>query len=55
MSQETNKPIDIKKLLKSVLHFDSSDLHLVPGSEPQIRIDKSLKPLNLPILSAKEI
>lgn len=55
MSDETKKPIEIKKLLKSVLHFDSSDLHLVPGSEPQIRIDKSLKPLNLPILNAKEI
>ncbi|MDQ1245178.1 MAG: twitching motility protein PilT [Campylobacterota bacterium] len=55
MSQETGKTIDIKKLLKSVLHFESSDLHLVPGSEPQIRIDKSLKPLNLPILNAKDI
>ncbi|MFA5234408.1 MAG: type IV pilus twitching motility protein PilT [Sulfurimonas sp.] len=55
MSQETGKAIDIKKLLKSVLHFESSDLHLVPGSEPQIRIDKSLKPLNLPILNAKDI
>ncbi|MCK4875545.1 MAG: type IV pili twitching motility protein PilT, partial [Sulfurimonas sp.] len=55
MSQDSKKTIDIKKLLKSVLHFDSSDLHLVPGSEPQIRIDKELKPLNLPILDADEI
>ena len=55
MSQDAKKTIDIKKLLKSVLHFDSSDLHLVPGSEPQIRIDKELKPLNLPILDEKEI
>jgi len=54
-TNQTKKPIDIIKLLKSVLHFDSSDLHLVPGSEPQIRIDKELKPLNLPILDAKEI
>ncbi|QOY53762.1 type IV pilus twitching motility protein PilT [Candidatus Sulfurimonas marisnigri] len=53
MSEE--KTIDIKKLLKSVLHFNSSDLHLVPGSEPQIRIDKALKPLNLPILTAKQV
>lgn len=53
--EEKKSNIDIKKLLKSVLHFNSSDLHLVPGSEPQIRIDKSLKPLNLPTLSAKEI
>lgn len=55
MSQETQKTIDVRKLLKSVLHFESSDLHLVPGSEPQIRIDKSLKPLNLPVLSAKDV
>ena len=55
MQEAAAKPIDIKKLLKSVLHFNSSDLHLVPGAEPQIRIDKKLKPLNLPILSAKQV
>ena len=55
MSEESSQIIDIKKLLKSVLHFKSSDLHLVTGSEPQIRIDKALKPLNLPVLTAKEI
>jgi len=48
-------PIDIKKLLKSVLAYGSSDLHLVVGSEPQIRIDKELRPLNLPVLTAKDI
>lgn len=52
---EPVKHIDIKKLLKSVLHFNSSDLHLVPGSEPQIRMDKSLKPLDLPVLDAKTV
>jgi len=52
---EKPKHLDIKKLLKSVLAFKSSDLHLVPGSEPQIRIDKELRALNLPILSATEI
>ncbi len=52
---EKPKHLDIKKLLKSVLAFKSSDLHLVPGSEPQIRIDKELRALNLPILSASEI
>lgn len=49
------RTIDIKKLLKSVLAFKSSDLHLVVGSEPQIRIDKELKPLNLPKLTAKDV
>jgi len=57
MSEEVKdkKPIDIKKLLKSVLAYGSSDLHLVVGSEPQIRIDKELRPLNLPVLDANEI
>ena len=52
---QEKKAIDIKKLLKSVLAFESSDLHLVVGSEPQIRIDKELRPLNLPVLDAKDV
>jgi len=55
MSEEQGKTIDIKKLLKSVLAFKSSDLHLVVGSEPQIRIDKELRPLNLAKLTALDI
>jgi len=57
MSEEKkpSKHLDIKKLLKSVLAFESSDLHLVVGSEPQIRIDKELRALNLPILSAEDV
>jgi twitching motility protein PilT len=55
MSEEVKKVVDIKKLLKSVLAYGSSDLHLVVGSEPQIRIDKELRPLNLAVLNAKEI
>ena len=60
MSNETEQTgssqrLDIKKLLKSVLAFKSSDLHLVVGSEPQIRIDKELRALNLPVLNAKDI
>jgi Tfp pilus assembly pilus retraction ATPase PilT len=51
----SGKKLDIQKLLKSVLAFKSSDLHLVVGSEPQIRIDKELRALNLPVLSASDI
>jgi len=54
-TQEEAQAVDIQKLLKSVLAYGSSDLHLVVGSEPQIRIDKELKALNLPKLSAKQI
>ncbi len=49
------KKLDIQKLLKSVIAFKSSDLHLVVGSEPQIRIDKELRALNLPVLTANDI
>ena len=54
-SEDTKKKLDIKKLLKSVLAFKSSDLHLVVGSEPQIRIDLELRALNLPVLTANDI
>ncbi len=55
MSEVVKKVVDIKKLLKSVIAYGSSDLHLVVGSEPQIRIDKELRPLNLAVLGAKDI
>ena len=60
MAEETtqeseNKTLDIKKLLKSVLAYGSSDLHLVVGSEPRIRIDKELRKINFPKLGAKEL
>ena len=47
--------IDIKKLLQSVVSHGASDLHLVARSEPQIRIDGTLKAVNLPILTGEEI
>lgn len=47
--------IDIKKLLQSVVSHGASDLHLVSRSEPQIRIDGSLKAVNLPILTGEDI
>ena len=57
MSEEIQEKevIDIRKLLKSVIALKSSDLHLVVGSEPQIRIDKELRPLNLAPLNAKDV
>ncbi|QFR49455.1 type IV pilus twitching motility protein PilT [Sulfurimonas lithotrophica] len=54
-AQPETKTIDVRKLLKSTLALGSSDLHLVVGSEPQIRIDKELKPLKLPKLTSKEL
>lgn len=50
-----NQALDIHKLLKSVVAYKSSDLHLVSRSEPQIRIDGRLVALNLPVLDGKQI
>ncbi len=46
---------DIKKLLQSVVAHGASDLHLVSRSEPQIRLDGKLKPVNLPKLTGEDI
>jgi len=46
---------DIKKLLQSVVSHGASDLHLVSRTEPQIRLDGVLKPVNLPILTGEDI
>ncbi len=47
--------LDIQKLLKSVVAYKASDLHLVSRSEPQVRIDGKLVPLNLPVLEGEDI
>ncbi len=46
---------DIKKLLQSVVAHGASDLHLVSRTEPQIRLDGALKPVNLPKLTGEDI
>lgn len=50
-----NQALDIHKLLKSVVAYKASDLHLVSRSEPQIRIDGRLVALNLPVLNGTDI
>jgi len=47
--------IDIRTLLKSISEYKASDLHLVSRSEPQIRIDGKLTPLDLPKLNGQTI
>ncbi|HIP02673.1 MAG TPA: type IV pilus twitching motility protein PilT [Campylobacterales bacterium] len=47
--------MDINTLLKNVVAHGASDLHLVSRSEPQIRIDGKLAPLNLAILDGQTI
>ena len=47
--------MDIKKLLKSLLAYKASSLHLKVGVEPIIRVDKSLKHLNLPVIDTNTL
>jgi len=45
----------LSQLLKTVSAHNASDLHLIVGSEPKIRLDGSLQPLDLPVLAPNEI
>jgi twitching motility protein PilT len=47
--------INIKALLKNIVAHNSSDLHLVSRSEPQIRIDGKLVALDMDKLNGKDI
>lgn len=47
--------IDIKSLLKATVQLKASDLHLVAGTEPQVRMDGRLELLDLPKLSKDEV
>ena len=47
--------VSLETLLKTVVHNKASDLHLVSKSEPQIRIDGTLRPLELGVLSGHDI
>ena len=47
--------IDIKKLLQYSIESKASDLHLSTSSVPMVRIDGSMKPLELPILKDEDM
>ena len=47
--------LNIKALLKNIIAYKASDLHIVSRSEPQIRIDGKLVALDMDKLSGKEI
>ncbi len=47
--------ITLEQLLKTVVANNASDLHLIVGTEPQIRINGVLKPLDMAKLSSQEV
>ncbi len=53
--QIQKNPISVKSLLKNVVNYKASDLHLVSRSEPKIRIDGKLVGLDMGILTGKQI
>ncbi|QKG28853.1 type IV pilus twitching motility protein PilT [Campylobacter sp. RM16187] len=55
MQKYSDSNISLEALLRTVVHNKASDLHLVSRSEPQIRIDGTLRPLELGILSGHDI
>jgi len=48
------KQYTLEQLLKSIVAYKASDLHLVVGSEPLLRIDGKLQPLNLGKLTSDD-
>jgi len=55
-ASSANMPkLDVKTLLKTIVVNKASDLHLVGRSAPQIRIDGTLRPLQLPVLQGHDI
>jgi twitching motility protein PilT len=47
--------LDVKTLLQTVMDNKASDLHLVAGSEPQVRLDGRLVAMELPVLDGERI
>lgn len=44
-------PIDINSLFIKTVERNASDLHLVPGVPPYIRVDGKLEPLDMPVIA----
>ena len=45
---------NLHQLLKAMLEKGASDLHVTTGTAPQLRVDGSLVPLNMPPLTPQE-
>ncbi|NPA12152.1 MAG: type IV pilus twitching motility protein PilT [Epsilonproteobacteria bacterium] len=45
----------LEQLLKSIKAYNASDLHLIVGAEPTLRLDGKITPLNLPKLTNEDV
>jgi len=46
--------VSLSELLKKMLEMNGSDLHITTNSPPQIRVDGTLRPLDMPPFMAAE-
>jgi len=53
-SGDVNQGLSIKKLLRNSIHYGASDLLLTVDSPPVIRLDGSLRPFDMPLLSGAD-
>ena len=53
-TDDPQKTPGIHQLLKFMVDNTASDLHITPGTPPQLRIDGALRPLNVPTLTPPE-
>ncbi len=47
-------PLNLSEMLKKMLEMGGSDLHLTTNSQPRIRVDGKLRPLEMPPLAPSE-
>jgi twitching motility protein PilT len=47
--------MDMQRLLKAAIQFNSSDLHIQVGSSPMVRVDGVMTAMNLPPLSSDDV
>ncbi|MFV1956181.1 MAG: type IV pilus twitching motility protein PilT [bacterium] len=50
----SGKTTNIHQLLKFMVENDASDLHITPGTPPQLRVDGKLRPLNVDMMGPAE-
>ena len=55
MQKDIQTTMDITELLTFCHHQKGSDLHLTSGECPMIRVDGSMRRLNMPVLNAEQI
>ncbi len=47
--------MEVRRLLKAVVQFEASDLHVQAGSSPSLRIHGDITPLDFPALAAEDV